>query len=116
VCLIVLSLYINHLIVSLCSSPSATIMQSGLHKSVEANALYVDPTVQALAHRSKVLQYNPDRDGVQEDGKLVYIDVELAKEHVHVRRDSTVQGGFGNCSLILIVITACSTVSLISER
>jgi hypothetical protein len=74
-------LYINHLIVSLCSSPSATIMQSGRHKSVEANALYVDPTVQALAHRSKVLQYDPDRDGVQEDGKLVYIDVELAKEH-----------------------------------
>ena len=46
-------------------------MQSGRHKSAESNSLYVDPTVQALAHRSKVLQYDPIRDGIQEDGELV---------------------------------------------
>jgi hypothetical protein len=47
------------------------IMQSGRHKSVEANALYQDPTLHALAHRSKVLQYDPERDGVQIGGEIV---------------------------------------------
>jgi hypothetical protein len=46
-------------------------MQSGRHKSVEANSLYVEPTMNALAHRSKVLQYDPSRDGVQVNGEVI---------------------------------------------
>jgi hypothetical protein len=53
-------------------------MQSGRHKSVESNALYIEPTMNALAHRSKVLQYDPTRDGVQENGEVVVVDVDTS--------------------------------------
>ena len=49
------------------------IMQSGRHRSVVANSLYQDPTAESLAHRSDVLTYNPDRDGVQIDGEVVQL-------------------------------------------
>jgi len=51
--------------------PDGLILQSGRHKSVATSALYQDPSLQALAHRSDVLQYDPVRDGVQLDGVLL---------------------------------------------